>query len=172
MLRVTDLPLYDVDLAVPLRGSAYADFLSKRLREARRRVWLATFVYELRPSLDLTFVVRRLTTSLEYAAWRGVELRVLLGASPSMEISIGNAVARSFLRSLRVPVRYFRNDRTLSLHSKYAIVDDDTIVVGSQNWSPGGLGRHAEDAVALHSPPLALQLSREFERLWTRALTE
>jgi phosphatidylserine/phosphatidylglycerophosphate/cardiolipin synthase-like enzyme len=55
------------------------------------------------------------------------------------------------------------------MHSKYLLVDDDVAMVGSGNWSGGGLTANLEATVRVISQPLVRNLRRRFEGDWSRA---
>lgn len=137
---------------------------------ASQRLLAAVFIIDPRPEEDPDGTVRLVLDALARARWRGVDTRVLIGGShrtPAIELA--GRVARRYLRSVGVPCRQFVGKRgETSLHSKY-LVADDTVVVGSHNWTRRALVDDNELSLALASPVVARALRFEFERDWRRA---
>ena len=110
--------------------------------------------------------VRLLLKSLARAVWRNVDVRVLVGTSDAKVIQVANSTAYSTLEYYGVPVRRFLSQYAQSLHSKSVIVDDQLVVAGSHNWSPGAAESHDEDSLAVFSRELNLLLRDEFSVNW------
>lgn len=163
------LPVYSFDDAVPLRNEAYYPYLWNRITEAHQRIWVSVFIMNVTTAHDTEFRVRDLFKHLAYARWRNVDVKVLLGESMIGAIQIQNGVAAQLLKSMDIKARFFKSDEDTSLHSKYVVVDKDWVVVGSNNWSPGGLARHREDALAMRSADLNTALSLNFLKHWDEA---
>jgi len=109
--------------------------LSQRLSTATRTVYLA--VYE--------FTSEELGTAVEAAARRGLDVRVLLEGSPVGGLDEREwSIARN-LTAAGVQVRFLAGAldggvvaRYRFLHAKYAVFDNETSVVGSENWGTHG----------------------------------
>ena len=56
-----------------------------------------------------------------------------------------------------------------TLHHKFAIIDQTTIVTGSQNWSKNANHINDETVIILNNKKVAAHFSREFERLYGHA---
>jgi len=140
--------------------------LSHLLRAAHRSAYVA--VYE--------FTSEYLATELEAAARRGVDVRVLLDGSPVGGLETREwSIARN-LSAAGAGVRFLAGDldagvvaRYRFLHAKYAMLDNETAVVGSENWGlhgfpppsvPGNRGWH----LAVRDPELARYLAETFLR--------
>ncbi|MEL7052853.1 MAG: phospholipase D-like domain-containing protein, partial [Cyanobacteria bacterium J06588_5] len=52
------------------------------------------------------------------------------------------------------------------LHHKFAVVDDTTVIVGSQNWSHAANTENDETLLVIRNPTVAAHFNREFERLY------
>ncbi|MEL6855163.1 MAG: phospholipase D-like domain-containing protein, partial [Cyanobacteria bacterium J06607_13] len=52
------------------------------------------------------------------------------------------------------------------LHHKFAIVDQNTVIVGSQNWSHAANTKNDETLMVIRNPTVAAHFNREFERLY------
>ncbi|NEQ96968.1 MAG: DUF1669 domain-containing protein [Cyanothece sp. SIO2G6] len=55
------------------------------------------------------------------------------------------------------------------LHHKFAVVDQQTVITGSQNWSESANHQNDEIVVIIDNPTVAAHFSREFERLYENA---
>ncbi|MFB6286523.1 MAG: phospholipase D-like domain-containing protein, partial [Candidatus Bipolaricaulia bacterium] len=51
------------------------------------------------------------------------------------------------------------------LHHKFAVIDGETVVTGSANWSASGMERNDETVLIIHSPSIAEQFTSEFQDL-------
>ncbi|MEX0799530.1 MAG: phospholipase D-like domain-containing protein, partial [Bacteriovoracaceae bacterium] len=51
------------------------------------------------------------------------------------------------------------------LHHKFAVVDGETVIVGSQNWSASANRQNDENALVIRNKKIASAYVREFERL-------
>jgi phosphatidylserine/phosphatidylglycerophosphate/cardiolipin synthase-like enzyme len=52
------------------------------------------------------------------------------------------------------------------MHHKFAIIDDETILTGSYNWTDNATSRNSENLNVLCSPIRSYK--KEFERLWEK----
>ena len=159
-------PVYHFKRAIPLRNEAYNAWLWNRIAAAHQRIWLSVFIFNAATAHDTAYQVRDMAKHLAYARWRNVDVRVLLGQSHIGAIQIQNTVAAEFLASMRIEARFFDSAENTSLHSKYVVFDDDWVVVGSNNWSPGGFAGNNEDALAMSSADLNTSLSLNFLKNW------
>ena len=157
---------YQIDKAIPLRNEQYFEFLNGTFQEARKRIWAAIFIVNPIVKDDEFLAVRSLLKRLAYAQWRNVDIRILVGTSNTRGIAVANDTAYEYLKSLDIPVRKFIGKYRKSLHSKYVMIDDELIVVGSHNWTPGGAGVHNEDSIAVYSKELNLVFRDEFISNW------
>lgn len=55
------------------------------------------------------------------------------------------------------------------LHHKFAVIDGQTVITGSHNWSEAANIRNDEDLLVIHNPIVAAHFEREFERLYANA---
>jgi phosphatidylserine/phosphatidylglycerophosphate/cardiolipin synthase-like enzyme len=58
-----------------------------------------------------------------------------------------------------------RLGQTDKLHHKFAILDQETVITGSQNWSNAGNRENDENVLVIRSPIVAAQFTQEMERL-------
>jgi phosphatidylserine/phosphatidylglycerophosphate/cardiolipin synthase-like enzyme len=170
------LPFFAGDRALLLYDRDYFDYLGVAIRRARQRIVAVQFVVDARPSADAGREVRSICRRLGEAAWRGTEVRVLLNrfltGSPRLEV---NGVAGRFLRRLGVGVRSYRappGSRREQIHSKYVVIDDRIVVVGSHNWTPGALGDNHEISMAVESKDLARSMLQTFNAAWENGVDD
>jgi len=111
-----------------------------------------------------------LTEELVKARERGVEIRVVLDVNTwSEEINQSNREAALWL--LGQGVRSVKLDsREVTTHSKALIVDGESVLVGSSNWSYYSLAKNVEiDLVINDVPSVAEAFEVYFEEIWQRA---
>lgn len=111
-----------------------------------------------------------LIDALIAAAGRGVAVRTLLDKDRPEDpynSNVVNARARKILEAGGVTVRL--DPAGSLLHSKYLVIDDDLVVLGSHNWSAGSFATFDDVTVVLHSPVLTDKLRSRFESVWTIA---
>ncbi|WP_223301929.1 phosphatidylserine/phosphatidylglycerophosphate/cardiolipin synthase family protein [Haladaptatus sp. R4] len=104
------------------------------LRSAKRRLLLAGY----------SFTSRRITDLLIAAANRGVKVHVLVDDAPVGGISTREAAVLDRLTNHGVTVDVIGGERGRYdfHHAKYAIADDEAIVM-TENWKPAGVGGHS-----------------------------
>src|SRR5438094_6284768 len=126
-------------LAYPVAAGTRVFFTSQESVEHR----LVQFIDESRSSIDMALFELRsggLAHALERAQGRGVHLRLVLDASHREE---------------DLPVLPAGNVRWLGgmpqsrgvMHNKFALFDQDRVVTGSYNWTPGAEYANYENAL-------------------------
>ena len=95
----------------------------------------------------------QLVNALIEAKNRGVQVEVVLDQNAD---TLKNSQAYETLQSHGVRVSY---DVPYDyLHAKVLIVDDETMIVGSSNWTQGGLGKNVECNLLLRSKELTQEV--------------
>ncbi|MBE9186951.1 helix-hairpin-helix domain-containing protein [Microcoleus sp. LEGE 07076] len=148
--------------------------IEKTLGSAKKSVNLALFV----------FSAQRLSNTLEIEARRGVAVRALIdsnfiyrfysegldmmGATLMQDCSLeaDNRPWRKPLTSVGVPMLP-KGDR---LHHKFGVIDEETVITGSHNWSEAANRGNDETLLAIESPTVAAHFEREFDRLYKGAI--
>ncbi|MFB6251101.1 MAG: phospholipase D-like domain-containing protein [Halobellus sp.] len=134
------------------------------IHEADNRVWV------LSPRLDAEGPY---FASLVDAARRGVRVRILLSNAWYDAESNRAVVERTAtLRERGVPIeaRIARPvGRFGKVHAKGAIVDGDTVLIGSLNWNQGAERRNREVVLALSGSEPAAYYGQTFDADWNRA---
>ena len=109
---------------------------------------LAGLLENATTSIDLevyTFTSSALAARLRDALGRQVRVRVLLEGGPVGGIDADEWSVAQGLASAGAEVRFLVNNTTLDIHeryryvhAKYAVLDERTVVVSSENWGPSG----------------------------------
>lgn len=166
-----NVPLLEADSAELLWTGDYLPALIASLEEAQNRVDVAMFMTGVGTQTVAQGRVRQVLDILARLQQRGVACRVLVNDfSEDVVLPTVNQVAAHYLDGAGVPVRLFRNDRGSSVHSKYVLIDQDVAIVGSGNWTGGGLIGNLEAAVRVVSRPLVRTLQRRFDRDWQQSV--
>ena len=139
--------------ATLLADDAYGGALVTRIRESKRRIVCAFYLFkagERRGNLPAG-----IAAELVRAGRRGVEVTVILeGGKP---VGGENRAAASALT--RGGVRVVFPDRQRVTHAKAVVVDDRYVLIGSHNLTHSALARNNELSVLLDSPELATQVT-------------
>ena len=145
--------------------------IAKALNQSQRRIDLAQFVFsdqnlvnllghlyqerniQLRGVFHPTFAYQSYSSTLDM--W-GIKLadaqcQILSGLQPWQKptTQIGVSVISP----------------TDKLHHKFAVIDGETVIAGSQNWSNAGNRENDENTLIIRSPVVAAHFGREMERL-------
>ncbi|CND40788.1 endonuclease [Yersinia pseudotuberculosis] len=115
-------------------------------------------------SIDLAayaFTSKQVATVLLAAKRRGVSVRVLADKQSASD----RYSAVTFLANQGVSVRL--NGRYAIQHSKFALIDGETVQTGSLNYTHSAFTRNAENVVVIRGERAVSQAyQQEFERLW------
>lgn len=158
---------YPLDACVELPDDTLQPFLLGAAAQARQRIWAAVFLVDPRTGTDRDLRVRTLLRALGDAAWRGVDVRLLMPQSNTVEIATANRVAQAAAQHYGIAAR--RSAERGGSHSKMVVVDADLAVVGSHNWTHRAFTLDSEDSVAVRSAPLAADLADRFAEAWAAA---
>ncbi|MBA3686724.1 MAG: hypothetical protein H0W72_15990 [Planctomycetes bacterium] len=164
-------PGASAEMAATVDLLAERDFeasLHRVISGARISIDAAIYLVVLSPDARPAQPVRRLLDALIAAQRRGVAVRVLVdaGAPPSDtgESARPSLTAARYLRDGGVDTRWDEDQRIS--HAKALSVDGAVCVIGSGNWTVGGLRDNRELAVEVRSPGLATQFAEFFATAW------
>ena len=147
--------------------------IGKTLNEATKSVDLALFV----------FSDQRLANTLEVVQQKDVLIKALIAsdfayrpyseALDMMGVSLSNSCTNEInnhpwqkpLNTVGIP-QLFKGDL---LHHKFALVDRQTVITGSHNWSDAANTNNDETLLIINNPTVAAHYQREFERLYEYA---
>ncbi len=89
---------------------------------------------------------------------RGLDVRIIVDEYPK------SADGMAYLIERGVSIKYDGNAQ--STHTKLAIIDSDTVFVGSTNWRYYSLEKNHEANVVLYSFEIAQEFEEYFEEIW------
>jgi hypothetical protein len=113
----------------------------------------------------------QLVQALIKAKERGVDVKVVLDQNIDFEAeSTEDAVtlnknqkAYELLRKSNVPVFFDTSD--IYTHTKAIVIDNETVILGSTNWSKAALTRNNEASVLIRSKDLAGEILSDFSKI-------
>ncbi len=150
------------------------NLIAKTLAAAKQRVDMALFVFSAQAlttviaDLQTKGVQLRLLADPGFASRSFSEVLDLLGvalADRHCKLEAGNQPLQQAAEGVGIP-RLARGDK---LHHKLAVIDGNTVITGSFNWSPSAAHQNDEVLLVIHSPLLAAHFTREIDRLWKGA---
>lgn len=144
-----------------------AYFVSPRIDHVIKRL-LLELIRGAKESIQIaiySFTDDDLGEAVVEAHRRGVRVRVIVDTSrPKVH---GGEYRR--LIEAGIPVLVERLSGLM--HHKFMVVDRETVVTGSYNWSAAADEENFENAIVVRDPEVVEKFLREFERLW-EALSE
>ena len=152
-----------------LSDTDYYEALLPSVRTSQNRILCSMFIVDLTPPRDPKGLVYQLLVDCAGAAWRGVDVRILIGGSrTNFEIGRLAAVASHVGRSLGIETRWLTHYDVRGSHMKM-VIKDNRVFIGSHNWSVGAFTNQTQDSIAIESETLAEYLTEIFETQWSRA---
>lgn len=91
---------------------------------------------------------------------RGVRVRVILDATGAKN----GYTKHELLRAAGIAVKV--ENWGGKMHMKSAVIDAETVITGSMNWTSSGDTKNDENTIIVHSPELAQQYEAFFETIW------
>ena len=145
------------DLVFLSRGDYYRE-LQKVLENAEKSIQVMMYLinYRGRPG----YPANKLVNLLVEASKRGVKVEVLLESSTSRNITEANRRAGEYLKKNGVTVRYFPVFPIM--HVKMVIIDGETTIIGSHNWTLASTKSNVESSVLIKSKLMANKCQRYF----------
>jgi len=130
------------------------------VRDARKCICIAMYIMKYDPR-DPDDPVNDLLRLVAEKARRGVKVYVLLDDETLREYP--ETVA--FLRSAGAEIRLDESPRRL-MHAKLVIVDNETVLLGSHNWSESAMRYNHEASIATSDPGVVAEAVSYFKHLW------
>jgi hypothetical protein len=149
-----------------LAGSTYYGRVRALIARARRRIDVCMFHIA---SAGPRHPTGRILDALARARARGVRVRVLVDRDRPQDPYHSNVINAFAIRRLResgIRVRVDASDRLL--HSKFVVIDDRYVVIGSHNWTAGSYFEFDDVSFLVVSPQARRAQTRRFEELWRR----
>jgi competence ComEA-like helix-hairpin-helix protein len=149
--------------------------INRTLAKAKKSVNLALFV----------FSAQRLSNTLELESRRGVAVRALIDSNfiyrPYSEgLDMMGATFMQDCGGLEADNRPWKKPLTTvgvpllptgdRLHHKFGVIDGNTVLTGSHNWSEAANHGNDETLLAIDSPVIGAHFEREFDRLYKGAI--
>lgn len=153
------LPAQPPAAARLLENRGYAGELITRIREAKRRITCAFYLFKVTDKKDN--LPGQVAAELIKARQRGVEVTVILEGGRTVWPS--NRHTAGLL--LKGGVKVVFPSRRVVTHAKAVSIDDRLVIVGSHNLTQSALRHNNELSVVLLSPELAIQARRYLEEL-------
>jgi phosphatidylserine/phosphatidylglycerophosphate/cardiolipin synthase-like enzyme len=150
-----------------LTDSDYVTTLRRSIQGAERRCLSTIFIIDLKTRCTAPHCVIDVVEDLRDAQWRGVDVRVLIGGSRStFAIAEAAAVATAHLDDVGLPSRWLTSEKGVRGSHAKVVVADDTVLLGSHNWTPGAFHADTQDSVLIDSEALAEYFAARFEARW------
>nr|MBP9128317.1 hypothetical protein [Elusimicrobiota bacterium] len=150
----------------------YAAVVGKEIQKAKSSVTLCLYLFNLQTQRHDSPVLQ-LAETLRKAHQSGVRVDVLLDQNIpftdllSEEVVLApdekNATAVRFLRAQGIPV--YLDSPAVYTHCKVVVIDEETVILGSSNWTDTAFNRNFESNVLIRSKPLAQKLLAEFRSI-------
>ena len=139
------------------RGESIADVIMRLLQGASRSIDGALYRFN-HPGL---------AQALEDAVQRGVGVRLLVDGNKYKE----SRTTQELLTGAIIPFRlaFGRQGRGSKMHHKFVILDQQTVLTGSYNWTLESEDENQENLLILREAYPVEAYSREFDVLWTGA---
>ncbi|CNI64724.1 phospholipase D family protein [Yersinia aleksiciae] len=148
-----------------LCSSVFADVQVGFTPESSAGMLVLQTLEQSQKSVDLvayTFTSKPVANALLAAKRRGVSVRVLADEKSASD----RYSAVAFLANQGISVRL--NGRYAIQHSKFAVIDGQTVQTGSANYTASAFSRNAENVVVIRNESaVAHAYQQEFERLWS-----
>ena len=135
-------------------SSRYFEVTLNEIQQAKSSIRLTMYLFVL--PVDRESKVRRLADALIEARKRGVDVKVVLDRNAWQDPTAKNLEAFRYLRDRNVEVFY--DDEGKQTHAKAMVIDGQTVILGSSNWSESALSRNVEANVLIRSKELAAEL--------------
>ncbi|MEA5578000.1 DUF655 domain-containing protein [Anabaena sp. UHCC 0451] len=152
-------------------GNSSNGLIAKTLNTASKNVDLALFVFSeqkianfLENRHNQTVEIRALIEPLfAYRSYSEALDMMGLALSENCRYEIDNNPWKNPISTVGVPI-LAKGDL---LHHKFAIIDNQTVITGSHNWSEAANHGNDESLVIIENPTLTAHYQREFNRLYT-----
>ena len=163
-----NIPAYPILSVIPLQGQDYLPHILDKIDSAKTRIWASIFIVDARVHKDEFNSVRTLIEKLAYAAWRNVDVRIIVGSATIVDVYVACLTSAYYMKKQGLNVRGFASatNRRKSTHSKYLLFDDNWTIIGSNNWTHESFHEAVNSSLAVESEELNASLSHEFGAVW------
>ena len=144
-------------MIIPVVDRDYFPAAKKLIQEAEKSICISMFVMK-RGKKPNSFV-NLLIEELKNAAKHGIKIRILL------ENKKVNQPTVNFLRGIRnIEIKFDPPQKTT--HNKIVIIDENTILIGSTNWTEKSIGHANEANMVIKDKEVTGYFQEYFDRLW------
>jgi phosphatidylserine/phosphatidylglycerophosphate/cardiolipin synthase-like enzyme len=153
-------------VAVCYGDAGYFDALAPVIDAAKSRLDVTTYAMNLDASFGKDGPVWDAVKKIEAAVARKVKVRVLLDQSTGFGeegASDQNKTAGAYLKKLGAEVRL--DPLATITHAKF-VVNDTTLIVGSNNWGYSGFVTNHEIGVCTSEAKAVADLQKYFDKIW------
>lgn len=149
-------------------------FIGEALKSATSSIDIALFVFSEQPLANILAsrhqqgakVSALIDSSFAYRYYsEGLDM-LGVALARKCEYESGNRPWNPPVSTVGVP-QLPRGDK---LHHKFAVVDEQAVITGSHNWSASANTSNDETVLVVKNPTVAAHFTREFERLYSRAV--
>jgi hypothetical protein len=142
----------------------YFATVQEELGNAKSSIALSLYLFTLRPHqhdspvLQLAETLRKAhQAGIRVEVWLDQNIRFVEEEGSNTDLAEGkNAAAYAFLRAQGIPV-FFDNAATYN-HSKVLVIDEETVILGSSNWTDAALNHNEEANVIVRSKSIAQEI--------------
>ncbi|MBD2078004.1 helix-hairpin-helix domain-containing protein [Phormidium sp. FACHB-592] len=155
-------------------SSSSNGLIGKTLSNAKKSVDLALFVFSDQKLVNLLDPIRKNGTEVRGLIEPGFAYRPYSEALDMLGITLADdCKTEAENRPWQNPITTVGVPRLPPgdlLHNKFGIVDQETVITGSHNWTDAANTGNDETVLVVHSATVAAHYQREFERLYTNAI--
>ncbi|HUT84058.1 MAG TPA: phospholipase D-like domain-containing protein [Thermodesulfobacteriota bacterium] len=158
--HVLAFPAKDCQLII---DREYTKVVREAIRGAQKSVQMMMFeasYYKRYPDTPSNLLIRELIAARK----RGVKVAVILEQGESTDRTTDrNLFTGKLLAREGVDVTY--DPPTLTTHTKLLVIDGETVIMGSTNWTYSALTKNHEVSVLIRSPEMAKTLADYFAKV-------
>ncbi len=147
-----------------LNNRDYYGRVHSAIQHAKKSIHIAMYVMKYYP--DEASSVNLLLEDLAEARSRGVDVRVVLEGSET----VIDSSAVNYLEENGVSVSL--DPTGVTTHAKLIVLDGETVVVGSTNWSNSALRSNNETNMEVKDPATAKLYEDYFQSLWEASIND
>ena len=154
LISYSAYPAEIISPIIPIVDREYLPAAQKLIEEAGKSISLSMFVVKRGEMVNL------LIKDLKKSAQRGVEIKILLDDN----IAHNQRTVNSLKGIKNIEIKLDSPKKTT--HNKMLIVDGETVLIGSTNWTDSSLGSADEANVIIKNKEIAAYLQEFFDKLW------
>ena len=155
-------------------NSSSNGLIGKTLSTAKKSVDLALFVFSEQKLVNLLDSIHQNGTEVRALIEPGFAYRPYSEALDMLGLTLADdCKAEAANRPWQNPITTVGVPRLPPgdlLHNKFGIIDQETVITGSHNWTEAANTGNDETVLVIHSAIVAAHYQREFERLYTNAI--